>query len=102
MFLDDTLYQHTIERQINDPSDLKDLINELFRICEANFKPLLTPDMTYREGSVILDRVFLSWDLFVKRLKKEKWFLADMIEKYSYKSNYLGNEKLNEIYLKGK
>lgn len=47
-----------------------------------------------------MDRTFKSWDLFVARLKKEGWFLADMVEKYSYKQQFMGNEKLKEIYEK--
>lgn len=98
MFLDDQLYEHTINKAIATPDDFKDLTNELYKLCEDRYKPQLHEGITKRDVKVILDRVFTSWELFSKRLHKENYFLADFIDKYSYKNRYMSNPGLKEIY----
>lgn len=102
MFLDEKLYQHTMNRNLQDADDFKTMINELFKVCEDHFKPQLRSDMTYTEGTVMIDRVFNSWDLFIARLEKEEYFLIDILSKASYKSVFMNNPALVEIYNKGK
>ena len=101
MFLDDKLYQHTINRQIRDSSDYLAMVNELYKICEDHFKPQLKEGMTYREGRIIMDRVFNSWDLFINRLDKEDYSLVDFMKEASYKSAYMKSPQLVELYNKG-
>lgn len=97
-FLDDILYDYTINRQISQPNDLKDLLNELYRICENKWKPFASVGMSRSELKIILDRTFNSWDLFVSRLKKKKWFLVDQISEYSYKKIFMANDGLKQSY----
>jgi len=104
MFLDDKLYQHVINRKIESTDDFKAMINELYRMCENHFKPNLHVGMSFKQGTVEMDRVFNSWDLFIKRLIKDNYFLIDILSKpeTSFKSAFMHNEALKEIYLKGK
>jgi hypothetical protein len=104
MFLDDKLYECVIHTKIDSPDDFVNLINALYKMCEDHFKPELLahkPD-NYREARVVIDRVFKSWDLMVARLKKDGYFLFDMLEKYAYRNEYLDNKELKAIYEKGK
>ena len=102
MFLDEKLYNKVKSFEIQKPSDFQLLINELYKICEDHFKPKLRPDMSYKEGKIMMDQVFNAWDLFIKKLQKEQWFLIDILKEYPYKSAFMNNEKLKEIYFKGK
>jgi len=104
MFLDDKLYQCAKQKQFNDANDITSLVNELYKICEEHFKPQLTANMTYPQGTVIMDRIFSSWDLFVNRLRKEEnqWFPLLELPDVNYRNQFMKNEKLKEIYLKGK
>lgn len=102
MFLDDELYEWVKLREIEKPEDFATLVNELYSIVEAHFKPKLSPNMTYVEGTALMNRTFKLWDLFIAKLKKENWYLIDILEKYSYKKEFMSNDKLREIYEKGK
>jgi len=104
MFLDDKLYQHIINKnEIQNVVDLQTTINELYKICEDHFKPLITKNISsYREIKIIMDRVFNSWDLFIQRLDKEDYFLTDIISEASYKTAYMKNSECKRIYDSGK
>lgn len=98
-FLDDQLYHHVMNRELDKSDDFKDLLNELYRICENYWKPKVDLGSTSkREVKVLIDRTFNGWDLFVKKLVKEKWFLADVIVKYSYKEIFMENTELKKSY----
>ena len=100
MFLDEKLYQHTMKYVIAEPNDFRALINELYKLSEDNWKPQCYEGMSKKEIKTIIDRVFRSWELFIAKLKKEKWFLVDMLEKYSYRVTFMQDEELKEIYEK--
>lgn len=55
-------------------------------------------EMSKKEVKVLLDRTFNSWDSFIRRLDKEKWACADLLRKYSYKSEFMNNDELRRIY----
>ena len=38
MFLDDQLYQKVKSKEINKPEDFKELVNELYKLCESYYK----------------------------------------------------------------
>jgi hypothetical protein len=97
-FLDDILYDHTINAEFNNVADFTNHINELYKICEDYWKPQVNISMPTKDVKAIIDRTFNSWDLFVKRLVKEKYYLADYISKYSYKYAYMDNSELKKIY----
>lgn len=101
-FLDDKLYQWLKLREINNTDDFKSLINELIYICECSWKPFamtrLGTPQSAREVKVALDRTFSSWDLFIKKLQKEKWFLVDTLDKYSYKVLFMENLDFKKVY----
>ncbi len=97
-FLDDQLYHHVMNRQLDKSDDFKDLLNELYR-CENYWKPKVDLGLTStKEVKILIDRTFNGWDLFVKKLVKEKWFLADVIVKYSYKEIFMENTELKKSY----
>lgn len=100
MFLDEHLYTHTKSKKLNSASDFSDLVNELYRICEDHYKPALVDDPKVIKAT--LDRTFRSWDIFIDRLKKENWFLIDVLgrKETSYKATFMSNEKLKGIYNK--
>jgi hypothetical protein len=56
--------------------------------------------MNTKEVKAIIDKVFSSWDLFEKRLIKEKWFLSDIIHNANYRKISLNNEKFKQVYEK--
>ena len=97
-FLDDLLFDHTINFKIESSSDFNKMINELYKIVEDKFKPLLYIGQTHQEFKIIMDRTFNSWDLFVNRLIKHKYFLAEAVKKCSYKSAFMKDEKRKNIY----
>ncbi|MCJ7447946.1 MAG: hypothetical protein MUO72_09645 [Bacteroidales bacterium] len=103
MFLDDKLYNQVKQFKIEKPEDFKILVNSLFRICEDHWKPKLDLKGTYKEAKQILDQTFNAWNLFIKKLEKENWYLIDILkEEGDYKQTYLNNKKCKEIYEKGK
>jgi len=102
MFLDDKLYNHVVKRDIQSINDFQEMVNELFKICEDHFKPQLSAGMSYKEGKVIIDRTFNSWDLFINRLYKENYRFLDVMEGCSYKSAFMKNPELKRIYDLGK
>jgi len=98
-FLDDQLYNHVMSKNLRDSKDFQDMLNELYRICENYWKPKVDIGSTSkREVKVLIDRTFNGWDLFVKKLIKEKWVLADVIVKYSYKEIFMDNAELKKSY----
>lgn len=98
-FLDDKLFNHTIDRVIKSHDEMQQLINELILICETHWKEQVEIGITPKqEVKVLIDRSFNSWDLFVKRLVKEGWFFVDILKKYSYKNIFFENEELKNGY----
>lgn len=98
-FLDDQLYNHLKNKPLNKSDDFKELLNELYKVCENYWKPKVDAKSTSnKEVKVLLDRTFNAWDLFIKKLVKEKWFLADVIVKYSYKEIFMQNDQLKKAY----
>lgn len=104
MFLDEQLYICVKETQIITPKDIIPLLNNLFKICDDHIKNnLLSNDQaTFKDIRILFDKVFNSWDLFVKRLEKEKFWIWDIFtNENSYKYQILKNSKVLEIYNKG-
>lgn len=101
-FLDDKLYNHVKSTAINSVTDFQKLVNELYKLTEDHFKPQLRVDMTYVEGRKLMDRVFSSWDLCIKRLEKENWWMTDVLIHAHYKKVFLNDDALKKIYNKGK
>jgi len=102
MFLDDKLYNYTVNRKLNGATDFRLMINELYKISEDHYKSNLHTGMSYKQGKIMMDRTFNSWDLFIGRLDKEDYFLIDFIKEASFKKVFMENKKLKEIYEKGK
>ena len=107
MFLDEKLYNRVKEQKINSAEDAKQMLNDLYRICEDHYKPLLpipgTPEGTFKNVRILLNKTFTSWDLCVKRLEKENYpFVYLLKDNTSYKELYLSNSALKAIYDKGK
>jgi len=100
MFLDDHLYTHTKSKEIHKADDYRDLVNELYRICEDYWKPNLTDVRDRKVVKAALDRTFKSWDIFIKRLESENWFLINILKRYdsSYKGVFLENPEFYRIY----
>jgi hypothetical protein len=107
MFLDEKLYNRVKEQKFNSAEDAKQLVNDLYKICEDHYKPLIpipgTPEASFKNVRSILDRTFTSWDLCVKKLEKEKYFFVDLLKgNKSYKEAFLAVPELKAIYDKGK
>jgi hypothetical protein len=104
MFLDDELYSHVMNREIKNKEDFADMVMELYSICENYFKSRISAQTTYKEGTQLMDKTFKLWDLFIQKLKKEKYPFIDILEKdrISFRHNWLANPKIKEIYDKGK
>ena len=104
MFLDDQLYQKVKSTEIKNPKDFETLVNELYKLCDSYYKNKLISMVgsPYREITIELDKTFKLWDFFIVKLEKENWWLIDVLKKCSYKEIFLSNEKLREIYNRGK
>lgn len=100
MFLDDHLYAHTKSKEIQNAEDYKDLVNELYRICEDHWKTGLAIERDKTVIKAALDRTFKSWDIFINRLRNENWFLISILDRYdvSYKGAFLSNPEFERIY----
>ncbi|HEY5588418.1 MAG TPA: hypothetical protein VIK86_05615 [Candidatus Paceibacterota bacterium] len=98
MFLDEILLKETLNFKIIEPKDFEILLNKLYLLTENSYKFNLTKNQPKKVVKSNIDRAFKSWDLFILSLKKENYFLVDLIEKYTYKINFFENEKLKEIY----
>jgi hypothetical protein len=107
MFLDEKLYNRVKETEHNSGESFNELINDLYNICQDHYKPLLpipgTPEGTFKNIRILLDRTFASWDLFVKRLEKEGccWFIF-MLKDHSFKNELLKNPEMKQIYDRGR
>ena len=102
MFLDDQLYQKVKSKEINKPEDFKELVNELYKLSEDYYKPKISLNMTYFESRQLMNKVFSFWDFLIKKLKKENWSFIIMLEDAHFKHAFMKNEKLKELYEKGK
>jgi hypothetical protein len=104
MFLDDQLYQTVKSKEIKRPEDFAELVNELYRLCDDYYKNKIISivGFPYKLVSQEIDKVFKMWDFFIVKLEKENWFLIDVLKRYSYKKMFLDNDKLKEIYERGK
>jgi hypothetical protein len=104
MFLDDELYKKVKSTEIKSPEDFTIMIKDLYEICSKYYKAKLSIGMSYKEGRQLIDKVFISWDFFIKKLEKEDWWLIDVLnqDNLSFKNFYLKNEVLRRIYEKGK
>lgn len=101
IFLDDKLCACTKNKELKSSDDFEKLLNELYKICEEHWKPNVKMGETPTfQAKIMIDRTFNSWDLFVSRMKKEKYFLADYLSKYSYKNIFMSNETLKTSYEK--
>lgn len=101
MFLDDELYLCVKSWPIDKPDDLRVLINKLYDIIQEYYKSRLSPNMTYEEGTAMMKKAFKLWDMFIAKLEKENYFLADILKEHSFKDRFLSNPKIKEIYEKG-
>ena len=101
-FLDDILLNHANNKDIESKEDLVDLINELYKLCEDQWKPkIILGETTKKELKVHLDRTFNSWDSFIRRLPKEVPRLLPilkLLEDGSYRNAFLKNEITGEAY----
>jgi len=106
MFLDEKLYNRVKEQEIISAEDAKQMMNDLYKICEDHYKPLIpkpgTPEATCKNVRILLDRTFTSWALCVKKLEKEKYIFVDLLKgNTSYKEAYLAVPELKAIYDRG-
>jgi hypothetical protein len=106
MFLDDKLYNHVKSRKLDSAEDMQTCINELYKICEDHYKPILAKYVgeDIKIVRIEMDRVFNAWNAFVKRLDKEDFMFAAIftIPGISYKERFLSHPKLKAIYERGK
>jgi hypothetical protein len=100
-FLDDQLYDYVMKQDykiLNDKDSFFELLNQCYKICEDKWKPQFYVGMPKKQLKVNLDRVFNSWDLFVKRLVKAKFHFAEVFVCGSYKIVFMSNPELKRIY----
>ena len=104
MFLDDKLLKMCEESEINTPEDVQEFNNNIFQKCMSHFNKNLNDYSTQKEIKTAIDRIFNLFDSFVKNAKKsnirEVKILGEMFEIYTFKKQFLADEKINEIYNK--
>lgn len=96
-FLDDKLYTRVMGKPLTTAQDFKDLLPDLYVICENHWQPRASVNSSEAEVKVLLKRTFTSWDVFMKRLKKEKYFMVAFLDKYSYKEILLSDPTVGPI-----
>lgn len=99
IFLDEKLYSFLHE---NEQLSHSEILVGLYKVCEDHYIPQIKKQMSYREVSDILDRVFGQWDLFMKKLSKENNRFYHFLEERPFKKALLMNEEIKNIYLMGK
>jgi hypothetical protein len=104
MFLDDRLYDHLQNATIDSAEDVQRVYQELLDICNDELKAKVTTsheNLTYKEGFILTERIFKSWDLFaIKALKLNRAW--SILKTHTYKKAYLSNPEMKELYLKMK
>jgi len=100
MFLDDKLYNHLQEADIQTKEDIQRVYEELLKMCEAEIRVKLPEGLPQSTKIIkaVLDRIFKSWDLFASRLVKEEHVMAQILTKCNFKGAWLNNEKIKNIY----
>lgn len=105
MFLDDELLKICEAIEISANQDIQELNKILYRKCEDYYKSKINPmQMSPKDVKVILDRTFNLFDSFVRMaLKSEKShvkILGKLFKEFTFKKQFLSNEKMNKIYNK--
>lgn len=105
MFLDEELLKIVEETEINSGYDIIKLNDIICNKCQDYYKEKIIPSQTsYKEAKVILNKTFNLFDSFVRLCKKHKSpivnIMGDMFEKHTFKSQFLQNERMAEIYNK--
>ena len=98
-FLDEVLYDLCKTTNLNTAEDVQNLINQLYEICDNKWKESLA-SCTGEEFKININRVFNSWNFMVNKLIKENDAMGYLLKVYSYKSEFMKNEKLKSIYEK--
>lgn len=101
MFLDEMLLEECRNSDLKEVGSLDVLNRNLCKMCEKYYKDRLSDSMTPKEVKALLDRTFNLWDSFLKMAQKEGGelgILADLFSEYSFKKQFLANEKINEVY----
>ncbi len=104
MFLDEELLLMCMCSEADTPEKIQQLNIDVCVKCEGYYKSKLHATSSQTEIKVVLDRTFNLFDSFVRMAKKDADvklnILGKMFEKYTYKSQFLSNEKMNNIYNK--
>jgi len=102
MFLDEKLLQVCIDYSGTTSEDIQELNKRLCRLCEYYYKSKITEMSTEREVKVALDRTFNMWDSFVRMALKSNdkvlIIMGELFEKYTFKMQFLKDEKLASVY----
>lgn len=103
MFLDEKLYQHFISTPIVSVDDYGKMVADLYHICQSHITSSISiEETTYQEGTILIDKAFNGWNLFVDRIRKENLPFAQLLKKDQFKDDWMKEEQLREIYLRGK
>ena len=99
-FLDYKLYNKAKTMATSTGEEFRLLLGELYLICEThkNEKLPVSPIPSRRYIKSVVDQIFNSWNLFVKRCEKENYPYSSLFYDYSYKYMFMKNDKLREIY----
>ena len=105
MFLDDELLGICEKAQLSNPDNIQELNKTLCEKCEDYYKSKINPmQMSPKDVKVILDRTFILFDSFVRMaLKSENdriKILGKLFEQFTFKQQFLSNEKMKGIYTK--
>lgn len=104
MFFDDELLKICEQSELSTSQNIQELNKILCGKCEDYYKSKITPTSTNKEVKIILDRTFNLFDSFVRMaLKSEKSqinILGKLFKEFTFKKQFLSNEKMKEIYNK--
>ena len=104
MFLDDELLKMCGISDAGKPELVQKLNVDICKKCEDYYKTGLNELSTGKEIKIRLDKTFNLFDSFVRMALKSEDFqtrtLGELFKKYTFKKQFLSNEKMNEIYNK--
>jgi NMD protein affecting ribosome stability and mRNA decay len=102
MFLDEELLEMCVKADCSTPEIIQQLNIDICRKCESYYKSKMYPAITPKELKTILDRTFNLFDLFVKNASKSTdkklQILGELFKEFSFKQQFLQNEKTLKAY----
>jgi len=102
MFLDDKLLKMVMDSDLSNHDEIQNTFANLCVECEIQYKSKLNNNSSDKQIKASLDRVFNSWESFIRMGKKindiPKYKFILVLETHSFKKQFLADDTLRRIY----